>query len=121
MLSIRVLGGFEVQVDGRTVLSQSWRRRSAADLIKLLAIEPRHRLARDQVSDALWPDLDAEAGATNTRRAAHFARHAIGAPDAVVISEGWVELAPGWQVVTDVAEFEQAEAEALQGGAAGAV
>ena len=121
MLSIRLLGGFEVQVDGRTVLSQSWRRRSAADLIKLLAIEPRHRLARDQVSDALWPDLDAEAGATNTRRAAHFARHAIGAPDAVVISEGWVELAPGWQVVTDVAEFERAEAVAFQGGAAGAV
>ena len=121
MLSIRLLGGFEVQVDGRTVPARSWRRRSAADLIKLLAIEPRHRLARDQVADALWPDLDAEAGATNTRRAAHFARHALGAPDGVVISEGWVELAPAWEVVTDLAEFEQAEAETFGGDAVGAV
>jgi DNA-binding SARP family transcriptional activator len=121
MLSIQLLGGFEVRVDGRTVLAPSWRRRSAADLVKLLAMAPRHRLARDQVSDALWPGLDAEAGATNTRRAAHFARHALGAPDAVVISEGWIELAPAWQVVTDVAEFERAEAEARRDGAAGVV
>ena len=78
MLSIRLLGRFEVEVDGRTVPAQSWRRRSAADLIKLLAIEPRHRLARDQVADALLARFDASPGDQETEhRAAHFARHAM--------------------------------------------
>jgi DNA-binding SARP family transcriptional activator len=117
-LSIRLLGGFEARVDGRTVPADAWARRSAADLVKLLALESRHRLTRDQVADALWPDLDPEAGATNTRRAAHFARRALGAGEALAIRGGAVELGPGWEVVTDVETFERAAQHAFAAGQA---
>jgi DNA-binding SARP family transcriptional activator len=56
-VSIRLLGGFEVVVDGRPVPARSWRRRAAAALVKLLALQDTRRLHREQVIDALWPDL----------------------------------------------------------------
>jgi DNA-binding SARP family transcriptional activator len=56
-VTIRLLGGFEVVVDGRAVAPAQWRRRSAAALVKLLALQPARRLRRVEVIDALWPDL----------------------------------------------------------------
>lgn len=113
-LAVRLLGGFGVVVDGRLVPPLAWRRRSAADLVKLLALDPRRRLSRDQVVDALWPALDDAAGAANTRKAAHFARRAMGLHGGVVLSKGWVELAPGFEIVTDVGRFEGAVARAVR-------
>ncbi len=113
-LSVHLLGGFSVAVDGRPVRETAWERRSAQDLVKLLALAARHRLTRDQVADVLWPALADEAGATNTRRAAHFARRALGEEKSVVLSEGWVELAPEWDVVTDVEAFESAARQAAR-------
>ena len=54
---VRLLGGFDVVVEGRPVPPAEWRRRSAAGLVKLLAVQPGRRLRREQVIDALWPDL----------------------------------------------------------------
>jgi DNA-binding SARP family transcriptional activator len=66
-VEIRVLGGFEVSVDARRVPPQAWQQRRASDLVKLLALTTRHRLHREQVIDALWPDLPPDAGAANLR------------------------------------------------------
>jgi DNA-binding SARP family transcriptional activator len=82
--AIRVLGGFEVTVDGRPVGADAWRTRRAADLVKLLALQSDHQLHREEVIAALWPDLGEEAGASNLRKAIHHARRALGAPEAVV-------------------------------------
>ena len=51
--AISLLGGFGVAVNGRSVPTRAWRHRRAADLIKLLALAPAHRLHREQVMDAL--------------------------------------------------------------------
>jgi DNA-binding SARP family transcriptional activator len=77
-LEISLLGGFRVTVDGRTVGPDEWRNRRAADVVKLLALAPGHRMHREQLMDALWPSLGLEAGGANLRKAVHFARRALG-------------------------------------------
>ena len=77
-IRISVLGGFDVRLDGKPVADETWRRNRARALVKLLALAPTRRLHREQLMDALWPSLDAEAAAGNLRKAIHFARQALG-------------------------------------------
>ena len=51
--------------------------------MKLLALAPGRRLHREQVIDALWPDLPPTPPRPRLHKAAHYARRALGAPDAV--------------------------------------
>jgi DNA-binding SARP family transcriptional activator len=115
-LEVRLLGSFDVLVDGRMVAGEEWERRSAADLVKLLALAHRHRLTRDQVAEALWPSLEPRAAWANIRKAAHFARRALADDRAVVLTSGLVELAPDRELVTDVERFEDASTLAEGGG-----
>ena len=77
-VDIRMLGGFEVVVDGRRVPAEAWRRRQAASLVKVLALQPEHRLPREQLIDLLWPDLLVDEAAPRLHKAAHYARTALG-------------------------------------------
>ena len=77
-LEIRLLGRFEARVDSRPVAAGAWPQRRAADLVKLLALTPGHRLPRDEVLERLWPHLDAQAAASNLHKAASYARRALG-------------------------------------------
>ena len=109
-LDVRVLGGFAVEVDSRQVPPDAWEHGRATQLIKLLSLAPGHRLERDQVVEALWPHLDADAGASNLHKAASYARKALGDRDAVVLRGGRVELAPSAEVSTDLERFEAGDA-----------
>ena len=122
-VAINLLGPFRVQVDERPVPEEVWTRRDAASLVRLLALRRDHRLHREQVMDALWPDLDVDEAAPRLHKAAYFARKAMGRPDAVVLRGEMVALLPGAAVDVDVDDFEKAGDEALGGGstAAGAV
>ena len=80
-VDINLLGGFSVAVDGRPVAAQAWTRRSAASLVKLLALRPGRRLPREQVTDLLWPDLLLDQAAPRLHKAAHYARVCPGHPD----------------------------------------
>jgi DNA-binding SARP family transcriptional activator len=104
-LELRLLGGFDVAVDGASVPTTSWPGR-ARDLVKLLALTPEHRVPREQAVECLWPHLDADAGFSNLHKAAHHARRALGDAGAVVLREGQVMLAPAAEVETDVDRFE---------------
>jgi predicted ATPase/DNA-binding SARP family transcriptional activator len=114
---VRLLGGFQVVVDGRPVPDDAWRRRAAAALVKLLALAPGHRLLRERVTDALWPDLLLDDALPRLHTAAHYARAALGSRDAVVLEQGAVALFPGGQVRVDVEEFERTADAARDGGA----
>ena len=48
-----MLGGFSVSVGARTIEEGEWRLRKAAGLVKLLALEPGHRMHREQLMDLL--------------------------------------------------------------------
>lgn len=112
-MSMRLLGGFDVELDGLAIPAERWRRRRAAALVKVLALSPEYRLVRDEVIDALWPELGSAAGGANLRKAAHHARRTLGDPEAVVLDGTTASLLPGGQIVTDVARFEAAARQAL--------
>lgn len=115
-VQVRLLGGFEVSVGGEPIADSAWSHGRARDLIKLLALAPGRRMAREQAVEALWPQLDAEAGLANLYKAAHHARRALGGDDALVLREGEVTLAPDAELETDVERFESSGDPDLYGG-----
>jgi predicted ATPase/DNA-binding SARP family transcriptional activator len=115
-VDIELLGGFVVAVDGRRVPDTSWRRRHAAALVKLLALRPGRRLPREQVMDALWPDLLVDEAAPRLHKAAHFARTALGSQDSVVLAADVVSLFPTAEVTIDVDQFDEAVEAYRSGG-----
>ena len=74
---VRLLGGFRVSVGSRTIGEDRWRRRKAAALVKLLALNPSHRMHREQVMHLLWPHLGGEAAANNLHRNLYVARRTL--------------------------------------------
>jgi DNA-binding SARP family transcriptional activator len=83
---VELLGGFRVVVGGVEFGDSVWPSRRNAELVQLPALSPRRWLPREQVIEALWARLGPEAGAANLRKAAHYARQALGREDAVVLS-----------------------------------
>lgn len=115
-LDLRLLGEFGAEIDGARVAPDAWRQGRAAALVKLLALAPRHRLTRDELIEALWPEVAPDAGGTNVRKAVHFARRALGGEAAIGVAGGVVELWPGRPIFTDVERFEAAAEVAVASG-----
>lgn len=76
-LEVRILGGFQIAVDGQVLERPAWRLRKAENLVKLLAATPGHRLHREQILEALWPEADLHGASTAFYQALHFARRAL--------------------------------------------
>src|SRR5262245_50336348 len=109
-LSVQLLGGFRVLVAGRPVPDTAWRQKRAAAVVKLLALEPDHRLHRERLTDTLWPELEPEAAANNLRVALHRAREglrAAGTSSDVFLSRDGdvINLGPAESVEVDVDGF----------------
>jgi pimeloyl-ACP methyl ester carboxylesterase/DNA-binding SARP family transcriptional activator len=115
-LTIRLLGPFSVDVDGRAVPEERWPRRDAASLVKLLALSRDRRLHREQVMDLLWPEVGVAEATPRLHKAAHFARRALDRADAVVLRGEMVALLPGTAVRVDAADFERDAEAALAAG-----
>lgn len=104
-LAIQLLGRFAVSVGSVEIAAQRWPSLRATHLMQLLSLQPRHRMTRDQVIDALWPQLEPEAGAANLRKATHHVRQALGRHDAIVAQGGELALWPDRPVVVDAEAF----------------
>lgn len=109
---IRVLGGFEVVIDGRPVPDR-WRLRKAKSLVKLLALADGHRLHREVLAAQLWPELGPGAAVNNLHQVMHVARGAmrasgVDAPLLLQLRDDVVMLCPDGNLVVDAAAFEQA-------------
>ncbi|MQA13147.1 MAG: AAA family ATPase [Pseudonocardiaceae bacterium] len=116
LVDLRLLGAFTVSLDGRVVATARWEHRRAADLVALLGLTPGHRMLRDRIVDALWPELAPDAGMANLHKAAHHARRALRGPEAVVLRSGLVSLFPDARVDSDVMRFEEAARTAMASG-----
>ena len=103
----RVLGGFEVTVDGRRLARSDWQRLSAERLVKLLLATPGHAISRDEAIDTLWPEADPDAGHNNLRKALHFARRALDDTQALVADGDRIAL-DGGIVTVDLDRLEAA-------------
>jgi DNA-binding SARP family transcriptional activator len=77
LLSIGLLGGFQVERAGAALAVSGWQRRSAKTLTKLMATSPGHTLHREQILDILWPEADVESALNSFGKALHAARHAF--------------------------------------------
>lgn len=106
-LTVSLLGRFAVAVDGVEIAEPGWPSLRAAQLVQLLSLQPRLRMTRDEVIDALWPQLDPDAGAANLRKATHHARQALGRHDAIVLQGGEVLLWPDRRITVDALDFER--------------
>src|SRR4051812_36656642 len=105
-VEVRLLGGFEVSIDGRSVGAETIGRRDALRLMKFLALAPSRRAHREQLVESLWPDAAPNVLANRLHKAAHFVRKATGRADSVVLSSGTVALFPDADVEIDAAEFD---------------
>ena len=116
---LRLLGGFDVAVDGVPVAPEQWTRRQAASLVKVLALAPGRRLHREQVIEALWPGASVEAAGPRLHKAAHYARRALGGDgSAVLLRNDMVALLPDGEVSVDVDEFRAVAKQAVEAGTA---
>ena len=115
-LDLHLLGGFRAEIDSAPVPSKAWRQGRAGSLVKLLALSPRKRLPRDEVIEALWPDVSPEAGGANVRKAVHFSRRALAGDAAISVEAGWIELWPGRELITDIDRFQDASERAISAG-----
>ncbi|MEV5965816.1 AAA family ATPase [Kribbella sp. NPDC051952] len=115
-VSVQLLGGFTVVVDGAPITANRWTRRQSAALVKLLALAPDGRLHRDRVVDALWPELTLDVALPRLHKAAHYARSVLGDRDAVVLKGEAIALFPAADVEVDATAFDVAADEALGTG-----
>jgi DNA-binding SARP family transcriptional activator len=119
VVRIELLGGFRLWVGPRVIQEDRWRLRKARSLLKLLSLSPGHRLHREQVMDALWPDLKPRSAANNLHQILHTARRAF-EPSALAsgsASSGYLllrdehlTLCPDSLVWVDVDAFQEAAA-----------
>ena len=108
---IRLLGGFEVVIDGWPVPDR-WRLRKAKSLVKLLALADGHRVHREVLAGQLWPELGPVAGLNNLHQVMYVARAAMRASgvDAPLLElrDEVVVLCPGGNLIVDAEVFERA-------------
>src|SRR3990172_4693030 len=76
-LCVYLLGRFEVRAGDRLIIDQSWPRRKAKALLKLLALNRGRWLHREQILETLWPDLEPAAADHNLRQNLHYLRQAF--------------------------------------------
>ncbi len=107
-LLIRLLGSFTVSIREQPIADDAWRRQKVRALVKLLALAPAQRLARDQLLDMLWPDFAPDAAASNLYSTLTVARKVLASVATLHLRAGMVVLQVPDGVRIDVAEFTQA-------------
>jgi DNA-binding SARP family transcriptional activator len=112
-LDISLLGRFAVAVDDLELPAPVVRHGPGAAVLKLLALAPAHRLSPDVLVEHLWPDLPAERGRANLRKAVHFGRLALGGERSFGSRHDAIELWPGASIEVDAIRFEATARAAL--------
>lgn len=112
-LHIRMLGRFSVSLDERPVPVATWPRKAAVTVLKILAIERDHLVARDRLIEYLWPDVDEKRGRERLKVAVYSLRQLLAPADLVVHADEAYGLRPG-AVLLDVAVFEQRVTEGIR-------
>lgn len=81
LLRIYLLGQFRVERkegdEWQTVANRTWQRRRARALLGCLLSQAGRRMGREQVMEALWPDLDIETAANRLNGAVHELRQIL--------------------------------------------
>src|SRR5215217_6897482 len=123
-IRIELLGRFRPWVGSRVIEEDRWRLKKARSLLKLLALAPGHHLHREQVMEALWPEVGIHNASNNLHQILHALRHALepSAPGSssvaasstgyLLLSDEQLTLCPDSPLRVDVEGFEEAAAAA---------
>lgn len=65
VLQVRMFGRLEVRLGDRTVAKRDWRKRRARLMLAMLVLEQGNEIARDRISEHLWPEADVERATNN--------------------------------------------------------
>ncbi len=121
---VRLLGAFELSIDGRPV--DRWRSRKARQLLAYLALTPGRPTARETLIETFWPDSDPARGANNLSIAVHHVRsrlrEGLGDGDGsrgLFVEQGLYRLDGGLEWHVDAVEFREAVGRAKSEFAAG--
>lgn len=81
LVRVYLLGHFRVERkqgnEWHTVANRTWQRRRARALLGCLLSQPGRRMGREQVMEALWPELDVETAANRLNGAVHELRQIL--------------------------------------------
>lgn len=61
-VTIMLLGGLRVEVEGQAVPHSAWQSKRARELLRILAVRRGQPVAREVLTDLLWPDAGGAAG-----------------------------------------------------------
>lgn len=107
-LEARMLGAFELRVDGVSVPASPGHRGYA--VLRYLLARPGHAASRDEILDEFWPDVDIDIARNRLQVAVSGVRRALRDITPAPIVEyrnGGYRIAPNISVQTDVDSFEQ--------------
>nr|MCU0634469.1 hypothetical protein [Gemmatimonadaceae bacterium] len=105
-IDLRVLGPFEVQIDGLDAPAGTWPYAKPRELCAYLACHPGGR-TREQIGAALWPELTAAQVKNNLHVTLHHARRALGDRTRVEFTRGRYRLAIDTTMTCDMVTFDR--------------
>ena len=109
-LRIRALGAATVHRGDAAVTAADWGYAKPRELLFLLVASPP--MTKDQLGDALWPDLSGQRLGNALHTALRTLRHALGDPGWIVYSDGRYRFNTEQEHECDLETFEQALAAA---------
>ncbi len=109
MLEVRLLGSFEVLLDGTPVKFPT---RTAESLLAYLVLNPDVAHRRERLAGLLWPDIDDSRARSNLRHTLFRLRNAIG-DDFFESDKVTIKFDPGPQYILDAVQLELAEGETI--------
>jgi len=110
MLRIRALGAATVHRGDAAVTAADWGYAKPRELLFLLVASPP--MTKDQLGEALWPDLSGQRLGNALHTALRALRHALGDPGWIVYSDGRYRFSTDQEHECDLETFEQALAAA---------
>ncbi|MCC5947735.1 MAG: hypothetical protein JJT89_04690 [Nitriliruptoraceae bacterium] len=120
-VSIRALGTFGVEVEGRAVPTSTWGSRKARELVKVLAARNGWRATREELGHVLWPDEAYDRISNRLSVALSVTRSVLNSDDQApaLVSEGSVVALDAGAVDVDVATFARLADQGLRAARAG--
>jgi DNA-binding SARP family transcriptional activator len=106
VVRVRLLGDFELIVDGRPVTA--WHGQLGPALVKYLLAQPKRACARDVLLEQFWPGVEPDVARNRLHVALSSVRRALAAlTDAPLVefSDGFYRIGPAHDVETDVDQF----------------
>jgi DNA-binding SARP family transcriptional activator len=106
LLAVRMLGAFELTIDGQRVTD--WRGQRTQSLMQFLTAHRHRSVRRDELIEAVWPDVDEDNGRHRLHQAVYELRRILHAIDPdrspILCADGGYEVdheAPIWVDVED--------------------